>query len=142
MAKQFSTYDFNEVDLIVGGLPLSGFQGGSNIGVEYNTDAWTFQPNVDGGGTRSKSNNLSGRITFTLSQGSESNNFLSALAQIDQQSNGGAVPASVTYKSGSSVHVAENAWIVKIPRAEYSGESAGREWVLESDNLVSFLGSD
>lgn len=137
-----STYNFADVILTVGPYHVTGFASGSVIKVERNADSWTFQPNVDGGGTRSKSNNRSGRITFSLAQSSGSNDDLSILFQIDDLTGGGAVPVSVTDLNGRSLHAAETAWIVKPPAADYGVESVGREWILETDTLVHNVGGN
>lgn len=135
-------YNFADVIVIVGPYHITGFASGSSIKVERNSDSWTFQPNVDGGGTRSKSNNKSGRVTFSLAQTSGSNDDLSTLVQIDELTSGGSFPLSITDNNGNSLHSAETAWIVKPATSEYGAESAGREWILETDNLVHFVGGN
>ena len=129
------TYDPNQVQVIVGGFPMSGFADGTFVTVEKNEDAWALQMGTDGEGTRSKSNNESGRVIITLMQSSESNDILNGFAESDRLSNSGLVPVMVKDSLGSALHAAEQAWIVKKPASEYAREAGPREWILETDNL-------
>lgn len=99
-----NTYNFKEVFLIVNGKHITGFADGSSIAVERNSDGFTFQRNVDGGGTRSQSNDKSGRITFSLSQTSSSNTFLSAIAQLDELTAAGTMVVAIKDNRGDSIH--------------------------------------
>lgn len=127
------TYDSKEVTVIVGANIISGFAEGSRVSIERNEDSWTLQVGSEGDSVRSKSNNQSGRITITLMQTADSNDVLSALHQLDELSNAGAVP--VTVKHGRSLYVAESAWVVKPPVSEFGPEAGDREWVLETGRI-------
>jgi len=130
------TYDPRQVIIIVAGNQMSGYADGSFVTVARNEDMFTLQVGTSGEGTRSKSNNRSGTITFQLMQSSDSNAVLQALANVDELSNSGAVPVMVKDNSGGSLYIAETAWIRKIPDSEFSREAGPREWVLETDVLV------
>ena len=131
------TYDPAQVAVIVGGFPITGFADGSFVTVERNADAFALYMGTDGEGTRAKSNNKSGRITITLAQSSDSNAILAGIAAADELRNAGVVPVMIKDNSGESLHVAETAWIVKVPNAEYGREIGTREWIIETDLLVS-----
>jgi hypothetical protein len=137
-----STYDPKQVAIIFGGFSLSGFADGSFVTVERNEDAFTLQMGTDGEGTRSKSNNKSGRVTVRLMQSSESNAILSGIAKSDELSNSGVQPLMVKDNSGASLYVAEQSWIVKMPSAEYDREASEREWIIETDSLQMFEGGN
>ena len=136
------TYDPKEVALIVEGVQMSGFAEGSFITVSRNADAWSLQVGADGEGTRSKSNNKSGRIAFTLMQSSDSNVIMSALALRDEVTSSGAVPVLLKDNSGDSLYMCETAWVVKFPDATFETDATGREWVLETDVLVPYEGGN
>jgi hypothetical protein len=136
------TYDPKEVTVTYGGYDLNGFSDGTKVTVEFNEDAWTLQVGVDGEGTRSKSNNRSGRVTIQLMQSSDSNEIMTGISELDRLSNAGALPLMVKDSSGTSIHTAETAWIVKSPMSEYGVEAGPREWILETDILVSFVGKN
>lgn len=137
-------YNPKEVVIIFGPIIVTGFADGTFLSVEFNEDAFTLQVGTDGEGTRSKSNNESGRATFTLMQSSDSNDLLSALHGVDKStpSGDGIVPLLIKDLQGTSLHSAETAWIVKGPTNEYGREAGPREWVIETDNLVSVTGSN
>lgn len=133
-------YDPNSVAVIVGGHIVSGYADGTFVNVARNEDAFTLQVGSSGEGVRSKSNNKSGQITITLLQSSQSNVFLSTLAQLDEISNGGVVPVLVKDNNGTPLYSAETAWVKKVADSEYGREAGSREWVLETDELIAFVG--
>lgn len=135
-------YNGKEVHVIVGGNLITGFATGSIAKVARNEDAFTFQANADGGGTRSKSNNRSGTITITLAQTSPSNDVLSTLALLDETANQGAVPVLVKDSLGRSVFSAQQAWVRKLPDSDFGVESGEREWALECGDLEYFVGGN
>ena len=120
------TYDASQVAIIVGGFNITGFADGSFVSVERNADAFALYVGTDGEGTRAKTNNKSGRFTFTLSQSSDSNAILSGIAAADELKNAGVVPVLVKDGSGASLYAAETAWIVKQPAAEFGREIGSR----------------
>jgi hypothetical protein len=132
------TYDPSQVIIVFAGIPLSGFADGTFLSVEQNEDSFTLQIGTDGEGTRSKTNNRSGRVTFTLMQSSQANDLLSALHNLDIRSpNGDGIgPLLIKDNSGRSLFSAEKAWIVKPPTGEYGREAASREWIVETDHLI------
>lgn len=136
------TYDAKKVAIIIGGAIMSGFSDGDMISIERNEDTFTLQMGTDGEGTRSKSNNKSGRFTLSLMQTSAANAALSAIAKLDEIGNAGAVPVLVKDTSGSSVYSASQAWLVKPPTAELGREAAAREWVFETHELKWFEGGN
>lgn len=136
------TYDPDQISVIVGGQIMSGFGDGTFVSVDRNSDAFTLQMGATGAGTRSKSNNRSGRITVSLQQTSESNDALQAFATADELSNSGTFPVLVKDNQGRSLYAAEIAWVVKVPTGAYATENSNREWILETDNLEVFTGGN
>lgn len=136
------TYDPKQVVLIVGGRQITGFAADSFINVARNSDAFTMQVGIDGEGTRSKSNDKSGTITFSLMQSAKDNEYLSSLALADELDNSGLVPAMVKDVNGTTLNVAEQAYIQKVPDQEFNREATGREYILATDNLQIFVGGN
>lgn len=136
------TYDPKLVSVIVGGKIMSGFADGSFVVVERNEQAFTLKTGVDGEGTRSKSNNKSGKITITLMSSSKSNDDLSAFALADELNNTGAVPVMVKDNGGRSLHAAETAWVQKIPNDDKAKEANERVWIMETDSVNMFIGGN
>ena len=136
------TYDPKQVVLIVGGRQITGFAADTFITVARNSDAFTMQVGVDGEGTRSKSNDKSGTFTFSLMQTAKDNEYLSSLALADELDNSGVVPVMVKDVNGSSLELAEQAYIQKMPDSEFNREATGREWILATDALQKFVGGN
>lgn len=134
------THDPADIILTVDGKIISDFPKGSFLTVERDEDSFSFQPNVDGGGTRSMNRNRAGKFTFQLARNSRSNDILSTLALIDEQTGAGTFSVLVSDNRGTSKHGCESGWVVKPAAAEYADEATPREWVIQTDNLVTFIG--
>lgn len=135
-------YDPAQVIVTVDGNTITGFADGTFVNAERNNDAFTLTVGADGEATRSKSNDLSGRITITLQQSSPSNDILSAIATADEQSGQGVVAVQVADKSGSTLAAAEKAWVVKKATSGFAKETENREWILETNELEYEVGGN
>lgn len=142
MAFETRQYDPAQVIVNVGGRDISGFADGTFVRCARNADAFTLAVGADGESTRAKSNNRSGRITITLQQSSPSNDYLNSLAEADEKTNSGAVPAMVKDALGTTKANAKKAWVVKRPDGENAKEVQNREWVLETGNLEYDVGGN
>lgn len=136
------TYDPAQVQVIVGGIPISGFADGTFIRVGRRAAAWDLTVGTDGEGTRAKSNDRSGFVEIELMQSSASNITLSDLSLADELSNAGVVPIMIKDGSGSSLHTAEQAFIEKNPDGEYAKTATTRVWRFITDNLIDYHGGN
>ena len=141
------TYDPKAVALIVGGVPIGGFADGTFLKVSRSSDSFTKITGVDGVVSRSHIHDRSGECTITLAQTSPSNDILSALYKVDEESNAGVVPILIkdnnpTLGSVGSTFVAAKAWIRKLPDAEYAKEVSNRDWVFDVDDFEIFEGGN
>ena len=136
------SYNPAEVSVIISGRIMDGFADGTFVSCGRNNDSWALTVGADGEGTRAKSNDRSGRLTLTLLQSSDSNEFLSELDLADELSGTSTFPILVKDASGSSLYEAETAWIVKPPDAPFSKTAENREWIIETDNLRMFAGKN
>lgn len=135
-----TTYDFKRVVLTVAGHIVSGYADGTGITIAYTEDRWTPQTGSDGDFTRSRNNNNEGSITITLQQSSLSNDFLAGLELLDSQTNAGLVPVLLKDLNGSTVAMADKAYVQSVPEAEFGREAGERQWVLYTGNLQMFVG--
>ena len=138
----FATYDFSQVNVILGGVPITGFADGTSVTVEFDEEQFTKVTGADGLTTRSKSNNYAGSVTLTLQQTSKSNDELSALWNADRINNNGVVPLLIKDNSGRTLWAAENAWVQQMPTQEFGKELADREWVLDCSALTGLAGGN
>ncbi len=136
------TYDAKKVSVIVGSRVISGFAADSMVEVEQDEQAFTKAVGVDGEATRSKSNNLSGKITIQLMQSSDDNDFLSGLAEADQLSNSGLTPILIRDAGGRSLHLSPESWVQKLPKAGYTRNAEAREWIFDCGRIISHFGGN
>lgn len=129
-------YNPKDVSVVFAGKIISGWADGSMIKAGRNEQAWTLKVGVDGEGTRSKTNNKSGKVTITLMQSSASNDDLNALALADEISNAGSGTFLMRDGSGRTLVSAANMWIQKTADADFEREVKERTWVLETDVLA------
>lgn len=134
------TYDPKGIIMTCGGFQASGFADGTFLNVDTNEDDFSLQVGADGENCRSKSNNGSGTFTLTLMQSAAFNDVLSAFRNADKLSNSGQFPVLVKDLNGTTLYSAESAWIRKIAPSEFGNEAGGREWVIESGDIQSFVG--
>ncbi len=135
-------YNPADVAIVFGGALIGGFADGTFVNVEENEDKFALAVGTDGEGTRAKSNNDSARVTVTLMQSSDSNDVLTAFHEADKLTAAGVLPLLIKDNSGRAIYTAESAWIVRGPSAEFGREAASREWVLETEKLISFHGGN
>ena len=139
------TYDASQVAMVFGPIEISdGLADGTFVSIEQNEDSFLLLVGADGEACRAKSNNKSGRVTFTLLQSSLANDLLSATHNLDVASpNGdGIAPLLVKDNSGRTIVAAEKAWVVRQPTVEFAREVSTREWIIESDALQSVFGGN
>lgn len=143
MQQGVKTYDPNNVQVIMGGVPITGFADGTFISVAFDEDLYTKTVGADGEVSRAKSNNQSATVALTLKQTSGSNDELSAFYQADQVSDSGVVPLMIKeIGSGRTLVFAQAAWVQKLPDVAYSKEVEDRNWTIATAQLKTFIGGN
>ncbi|WP_367898825.1 phage protein [Leptospira sp. WS58.C1] len=133
MADKFlGTYDPNQVTLSVSGRLVSGFFDGTFISVKRaENEIYKTHVGARGEVSRTKNNNTSGQITFTLKGTSPDNAFLDLVKNLPN-----TFPVMVKNNSdGKFVAVASQAWVTTDPDKEFGVEESGVEWVLTCADL-------
>lgn len=128
--------------MIVGGKIMSGFSDGTFIRVIRNEQSWNLKVGVDGEGTRARNNNQSGRFEIELMQSSPSNDVLSDYIQLDESSGTGAVPVLMKDNNGTTIASCLTGWVQKWADSDYSKEVSVRKWIIETDQLIVFVGGE
>jgi hypothetical protein len=137
------TYDPNNVQIIMGGFPITGYADGSFIEVAYDEDLYSKTVGADGEVSRAKMNNRSATVTITLKQTSATNDELSALYAADQANNAGVVPLFIKEQgTGRTLVFAQAAWVQKLPNLNYSKDVEDRVWTVATAQLKSFIGGN
>jgi Protein of unknown function (DUF3277) len=133
-------YDPAQILMTFNGIPIVGYADGTFVEVERNEDSFTLLVGADGKGVRSRNQNRSGRIRFTLLQVSPSNDVLSQAAQADEVAGAGVGACQVKDNFGSTVVHAPNAWVLKPATVSFAKEAGTREWEIETDYLTMTVG--
>lgn len=138
-------YTSNQVVASLGGIPLNTGRGdGVFIKITPMNDMFTTKVGADGEVARSRSNDRRHKVEITLMQTSDANILLSALHQLDINAPNGSGVAALFIKdmSGTSLHIAPEAWITKSPEVSYGPEVEMRTWELEAANMVDIVGGN
>lgn len=142
MAAGVYTYAADAVQIIVGGVPISGLADGTFVNISRDEQAYTKTTGADGTTSRARTGNRAGSITITLQQTSPSNDVLSGFMAADEAGDQGVVPVLVKDTSGRSLHYASAAWVQQAPDSEYAKEINEREWALDCARIDSFVGGN
>jgi hypothetical protein len=136
--KTLYTHNPDSFTFSIGSHLIQGYADDSMIKVMRNNDSVTLKVGVKGAGSRSISQDYSGRFEITLFPGTPSNTFLNALADADQTTGLGTLPAQLVDLNGRMFAHTEACWVVKKPDADVQKEVTSRTWILECANLEYF----
>ena len=126
-----STYDPENVNVVVDGFIVTGFADGTFVNVEQEEENYVSYVGAKGEVARSKNANKTGHITLTLKHTSPSNAVLNRLANSK-----GTFAASVIDQNDSSFTAGgPECWIEKPASIERGKEISEREWVIKVAEL-------
>jgi len=127
------SYSPSEVSLTVSGINMSGFFDGTFITcAKEDNELYKRHVGAYGEVSRTKNNNISGTITFTLKKTSPSNKQLDIFKLLPA-----SFPVMVKNNSDSKhMAVSTSAWIGTDPDIEYGDEESGVEWVIHCADLI------
>jgi hypothetical protein len=134
------TVDPGKILMTFKGVNIVGIADGTFVEVERAEDGWTMYKGSDGEITRVRNRDRSGAVTFTLSQASITNTFLSAIAIADEKDGTGVGSLLIKDLNGETVYSAKEAWIRKIAKGEHAKEATTRQWVLDCAELTPVIG--
>lgn len=122
------------------GIVIYGYAEGTMISAERNTDTFTLKQGTQGDGTRVRSRDRSGKVTFNIQGPSSCNDLLSARIVLDELSGLGKGPLLIKYHGGTDLVTAANAWLTRPANLEYADDPSPREWVVEAHELKMNIG--
>lgn len=126
-----ASFDFKAVNVLVGGVPITGFDtGAAAISVERNKDAYQLLVGADGDSTAQKEADRSGIATLRLLQTSLSNAYLTTLLKTQDAGLLSPVPFLITDSNGLDIVLAEAAYPAGPPILAFGSEHSPREWRL------------
>lgn len=119
--------------LALGFVPIEGFVDGTFISINKDILPSVAVRTPDGTVARVMNYDQTYTISLTLHNGSESNEILTKLWQLDEISQGrGKFPLLVKDSSGSDLFFSTTTWIEQIPSLDKSVGIDQRTWVLRS----------
>ncbi len=138
----FKNYNPKQVTAVFGAIIMQGVNDGVFIKTVRNSDGYTVKVGAQGDVTRVRNLDKTGQVTITLLAESPTNDLLSFQANLDEASDGGGAVAPLMIKdlNGTTLMIAENAWIMKMPEVEHAVDASSREWVIECADLKMVVG--
>lgn len=139
---EFYQYVPERIVAQLGGIPLKGFADGTMITVAFDEDAVTKTAGGQGTITATVNGNRSGRVTFSLVQGSTTNDELCAIAASVRPRGAPLIvlPFILEDLNGTSFASGDSAWVVKVPDNAFSKEAGAREWMIDIAELQVNVG--
>lgn len=137
------TYTPESVDVLIAGvIPVKGFVDGTFIDVTKDVVPFSSIRTADGTVARLYNNDQTYTITITLHCGSETNDLLTKLWQLDEITQRGKFPLLIKDHSGSDLLFSTTTWIEGIPSMVKSNGVDSRAWILRSSQAVINIGSN
>lgn len=127
-------YNPDQVDVLVAGvIPVDGFVDGTFVSIDKDIIPSTAVRTPDGTVARVMNYDQTYTINITLHNGSESNELLTKLWQLDEITAGkGKFPLLIKDHSGSDLFFSTTTWIEKVPTLSKSSGVDQRTWVMRS----------
>jgi hypothetical protein len=120
-----------------------GIAEGTFISISREKRSYTKKMGSDGEGTRVRSNDRSGTVTVTIRGGSATNDKLSTVLDIAENTGlGNLGPLAVDDFTGTSLATSPQAYIEGWPDKEYADDESDNDWTFICHNLVLFHGGN
>lgn len=136
----FKNYDPARVVVTFRGILIRGYAEGTFVSVSRETDTFSKSVGAQGDVTRVRSRNRSGRAAITLQQASPTNDELSAVALLDEETGLGYGPLLVKDLNGTTLASAEIAWLVKPADTGFADSAESREWAIDCEKVTMVVG--
>lgn len=135
------TYDPQESVLVWDDHEVVAFMEGTMVTASHIEEQSSLHVGAKGSGTVVASANRSGEFSFTISQSSPSNDFLSA-AVAEHYSTGiiRIAPILLRRLNSDEQAAASLAWVVGPPELSHAMEVEGREWTIRCLDMEIFAG--
>lgn len=138
MAK---TYDPNNLSVVFGGVPISGFAVDEGLSIERENPLYKSTVDLHGNPTRTKINNDSTKITLTLTHKAYSNNILSNFIEMDRLNNSGVFPVSIKEPGGSTLFACTHAYVLEAPKLGYGADEKNKTWTIQAHGVTQYIGN-
>lgn len=138
-----TTYDPTKLNVIVGGVIVTGFSDGDFITAKRDEDLYMKRVGADGHVARARNGNKSGTIEIKLLQSSPAVNQLAALVALDNFFFDGNVLIPIAIVSpgdGAELVATTSAWLKTPPEMVFGKEVGERTFVFDCADLKLSIG--
>lgn len=137
------SYCPEEVNALVAGfIPLTGFVDGTFISITKDVQPYSSARTADGTVSRLYNNDQTYTIEISLYNGSQSNDVLTKLWQLDEITQVGKFPLLIKDNSGSDLFFSTTSWIENPPVMAKSASVDTRTWTIKSSQAVINYGGN
>ena len=137
-----ATYIPEACTFLAFGIPIEGFVDGTFISITKDTLPFTTVKSADGTVARLYNSDQTYTITLTLYSGSDSNDVLTKLWQLDEITQRGKFPLFIKDSSGSDLFFSATTWIESPASIAKSNSFEPRTWVFRSSSAVINIGGN
>lgn len=133
----------DEVNVLLAGfINISGFVDGTFVNISKDVVPFSSVRTADGTVARMYNNDQTYTVTLTLHCGSNSNELLTKLWQLDEITQRGKFPLLVKDFSGSDLFFSTTTWVEGVPDITKSNGVDSRVWVLRSSQATINVGGN
>ena len=129
------TYDPRKVIVVFGARQLTGMAEDDMVTIEPLGDGAVQYVGADGEVARSMDPNRTYKVTVNLASTSKSNDYLSQIYNLDRQTGKGILPLMVKDLSGTTLFMADEAYIHNYPEAGKNREIAAQAWEFHTGSV-------
>ena len=129
------TYDPKKNVVVFGARQITGFSEDTIISIEPSGEGVQKVVGADGEVARSLDPNETFKVTFSLLSTSTSNEFLSEVYNLDRKTGSGMLPLMIKDLSGSTMFIAEKAWVANFPSPEIGRTVNTYEWEIDTGQV-------
>ena len=129
------TYNLKDVHSNIAGIRVTGAGETDFVTVARDEDSFTKKAGADGEVTRSKTNNIGGRATYTLMQNSRINAIFHALVEADEETGSVTFPWYLVDLRSGKAYAATTCWLLRPTDTSFNKEVGEVEWVVEMEDL-------
>ena len=140
---ELANYIPEDVTITVAGLvTLEGLVDGTFVRVTKDVIPFAARRTTDGTVSRLYNRDATYTVEITLYSGSDSNDIMTKLWQLDEISQMGKFPLMIKDRSGTSLFFSATSWIQDIPPLVLSSGFEQRTWVIRSSQGAINIGGN
>lgn len=138
---QVFTYSADDLIVIIGGMSVSGLAEGSAVKIKRNKAIFDEKVGMQGDVTRIRNTDKTGLITLELLKSAPTNQALSALALVDENTGDGIFPILIKSPNNLTIAAAEHAYIKEWPEIDFADTETSVQWQIAAADLTVNVGA-